>query len=224
MATAARLDPRAVPVVRVDGHLPAVDPASLQSDALRRRTWPQSASDGPDQAAYSRAAAVLVPLVMHPEPTVLLTQRSEQLSSHAGQIAFPGGAVDAADASPVQAALREAQEEVGLDPRWVRVLGQLPVCLTSTGFRVTPVVALVDAAAAWRPNPSEVAEVFQVPLEYVMTPANHRWHRAEWAGTMREWLSMPYLDQGMERYIWGATAQMLRSLYDVLVRPDVPPH
>jgi 8-oxo-dGTP pyrophosphatase MutT (NUDIX family) len=159
---------------------------------------------------------------MHAEPTVLLTMRSDQLSSHAGQIAFPGGAIDMADASPVHAALREAREEVGLAPQLVEVLGELPVCFTSTGFRVTPVVGLVDVAADWQPNPGEVSGVFQVPLHYLMTPSNHRWHRAVLAGAAREWLSMPYSDQGLERYIWGATAQMLRSLYDVLVNTDAP--
>ncbi|MFG1402598.1 CoA pyrophosphatase [Xanthobacter sediminis] len=157
-----------------------------------------------------RHAAVLVPIIARPEPGVLLTQRSAQLSSHAGQIAFPGGRVDPEDADEKAAALREAREEVGLDSALVRHLGYLDGYLSGTGFWIVPVVGLVDPAYALTLNPAEVDEAFEVPLGFLMTPANHQRQSRTWQGTLRHYYAMPY--EG--RFIWGATAGMLRNLYE----------
>ena len=116
----------------------------------------------------------------------------------------------------MHAALREAQEEVGLDTRHIEVLGTLPVYRTGTAFVVTPVVALVSPHSPWQPNPHEVADVFEVPLDYLMNPAHHRRHELEWEGRLRSWYSIPYDDGGQERWIWGATAGMLRNFYRFL--------
>lgn len=188
-------------------------PLAWRPERLREPRWLERAPV---------AAAVLVPLVRRDQLSVLLTERSAQLTHHSGQVAFPGGRVDAGDADAVAAALREAHEEVGLLPRHVQVLGTLPVYTTGTAYAVTPVVALVDADAPLRPNPGEVADTFEVPLAYLMDPRHHRWHRLEWEAhgerQSREWLSMPYWDDraGRERFIWGATAGMLRNFYRFL--------
>ena len=162
-------------------------------------------------------AAVLLPLVQRQELTVLLTQRTLQLSTHAGQVAFPGGKQDPEDADATATALREAQEEIGLQSEFVQVLGSLPIYETGTAFIVTPVVALVNPQAALVPNPDEVADVFEVPLRFVLDPANHRQHRLQWQGQEREWFSMTYADGKQERFIWGATAGMLRNFYRFMV-------
>ena len=161
-------------------------------------------------------AAVLLPLVLRETVCVLLTQRSAQLSSHAGQIALPGGRVDAQDRDAVAAALREAQEEVGLPPDRVEVLGTLPRYRTGSAFDITPVVALVQPDWVVRPNAGEVDAVFEVPLSYLMNPANHRRHWRESDGLRREWYAMPYRDGEQERFIWGATAGLLRNFYHLL--------
>lgn len=165
-----------------------------------------------------RPAAVLIPVVDHKEPTVLLTQRSPNLNEHAGQIAFPGGKIDATDASPRDAALREAWEEVGLDRSFIDPIGYLDVYGTGFGFRILPTVARVKPGFKLTINHSEVVDAFEVPLAFLMDPAHHRRHAIEFSGTRREWLSMPWLDpQGrQERFIWGATAGMLRNLYRFL--------
>lgn len=220
--TAPKPDPRTVPVTRVDHDLPAVHPAVLHPDALRSRfaappVW--QAEFLLEKKFMDRApmpAAVLLPIVLRPEPTVLLTLRTQHLSTHSGQIAFPGGRVDDADADAVAAALRETQEEIGLAADFVEVLGQLPVYVTGSSFHVTPVVALISSDMVLRPNPFEVADVFEVPLAYLMNPAHHRHHQATWQGVQREWLSMPYQDAATERFIWGATAGMLRNFYRFL--------
>ena len=162
-------------------------------------------------------AAVLIPIVMRPEPTVLLTQRTEHLSTHSGQIAFPGGKLDEADADANAAALREAFEEVGLPADFVDVLGQMPLYTTGSAFLVTPVVALVRPGFTLQPNPYEVTDVFEVPLSYLMNPAHHRHHQLQWQGAQRQWLSMPYQEGHTERFIWGATAGMLRNFYRFLM-------
>ncbi|MFT4193278.1 NUDIX hydrolase, partial [Ottowia sp.] len=179
------------------------------------------------------AAAVLVPLVERPGGlTVLLTERTAHLSTHSGQVAFPGGKVDPQDVDAADAALREAEEEVALPRGFVEVIGQLPVYVTGTQFIVTPVVALVRPGFVLHPNPDEVAHAFEVPLAFLMNPAHHRRHRFEWAGQVREWFSMPYVEPAraepaagesppepgseVERFIWGATAGMLRNFYRFL--------
>ncbi|OIP14301.1 MAG: CoA pyrophosphatase [Comamonadaceae bacterium CG_4_9_14_3_um_filter_60_33] len=220
--TALIPDPRTVPVTQVDSHLPAVLPAALRPNALRARfaappVW--QAEFLREKMFMARApmpAAVLLPIVQRPEPTVLLTLRTLHLSTHSGQVAFPGGKVEESDADAVAAALREAHEEIGLAPQFVEVLGQLPVYVTGSAFHVTPVVALIAPEMVLRPNPFEVADVFEVPLAYLMNPAHHRHHLATWQGVQREWLSMPYQDAIAERFIWGATAGMLRNFYRFL--------
>jgi 8-oxo-dGTP pyrophosphatase MutT (NUDIX family) len=154
-------------------------------------------------------AAVLFPIVLRDqEQTVMLTQRTAHLRDHAGQISFPGGRVEAEDTSPVDTALRETEEEVGLSRDRVEVLGFLPEYRTGTGFRVTPVVALVRPPFELNPDPFEVAEVFEVPLGFLLNPQNHKDHTLHHRGALRHYYAMPYGDY----FIWGATAGMIRSL------------
>lgn len=158
-------------------------------------------------------AAVLVPIVLREsEPTVLLTQRTAHLRDHAGQVSFPGGRVEADDASPVATALRETEEEIGLTRERIEVLGFLPEYRTGTGFRVTPVVALVRPPFELTLDPFEVAEVFEVPLAFLLDPANHQRHSLHYRGALRSYFAMPYGDY----FIWGATAGMIRSLSERL--------
>jgi 8-oxo-dGTP pyrophosphatase MutT (NUDIX family) len=162
-----------------------------------------------------RPAAVLVPVVRRqPELTVLLTQRTDHLPSHPGQVAFPGGKIDAGDADATAAALRETEEETGLDRKFVETIGFLDSYQTRTGFRVLPVVALVETGFELVPEAGEVADIFEVPLRFLMDPSNHLEHTREWQGVERRFYAMPY----GERYIWGATAGMLRNLYDRMYR------
>ena len=157
-----------------------------------------------------RPAAVLIAVVEHEQPTVLLTQRAAHLNDHAGQISFPGGKIDAADASPLDAALREAEEEVGLDRRFVEPLGYLDLYATGFGFRILPTVARVKPGFTLRINENEVESAFEVPLAFLMDPANHQLHSKEFRGIERSYYAMPFA----ERYIWGATAGILRVLYE----------
>ncbi len=157
-----------------------------------------------------RPAAVLIPVVDHPQPTVLLTQRSALLNDHAGQISFPGGKIDATDASPLDTALREAEEEVGLSRQFVDPIGYLDLYGTSFGFRILPTVARVRPGFELRINTSEVDDAFEVPLAFLMDPANHQVHSREFRGMERSYYAMPFA----ERYIWGATAGILRVLYE----------
>jgi 8-oxo-dGTP pyrophosphatase MutT (NUDIX family) len=156
-----------------------------------------------------RPAAVLIPVVARPEATLLLTERAAGLAVHAGQIAFPGGRLEPGETA-LAAAMREAQEEIGLAPELVSPLGALDPYLTGTGFRVTPIVALVDPAFHLVPNPIEVAGVFEAPLGFLMDPANHQIHSRELRGHTRRFYAMPW--EG--HYIWGATAGMIRILYE----------
>jgi 8-oxo-dGTP pyrophosphatase MutT (NUDIX family) len=155
-----------------------------------------------------RDAAVLVPLVDRAEPGLLLTTRAPDLSRHAGQVAFPGGRVDETDAGPVAAALREAEEEIGLAPRHVEILGLCQPYRTGSGFRIAPVVGLVPPDLALSPQPGEVADIFEVPLAHVLEAANYVERNASWEGATRSWHELQF--EG--RLIWGATASMLLNL------------
>ena len=216
--------PQLVPVTSVDDHLPAVPPEALTAEAIRARlaalsAWtPEFAGDGGLFANREPAgAAVLVPLVRRDEGlSLLLTRRTDHLRDHAGQISFPGGRVEPDDDGPVATALRETQEEIGLPREFIHVIGQLPIYSTVTAFQVTPVVALVEPGFTLTLDAFEVAEAFEVPLAFLMNPANHRHHRFEFGGTERRFLSMPWPGPEREYFIWGATAAMLRNLYRLL--------
>ena len=157
-----------------------------------------------------RPAAVLIAVVDHPEPSVLLTQRSAHLNDHAGQISFPGGKIDATDASPLDAALREAFEEVGLQREFIEPIGYLDLYATGFGFRILPTVARVKPGFTLRISEAEVDDAFEVPLAFLMNPSNHQVHSKEFRGMARSYYAMPFA----ERYIWGATAGILRVLYE----------
>lgn len=160
-------------------------------------------------------AAVLVPIRESTgEATIILTKRTHTLRSHAGQIAFPGGRTDQDDDSPAMTALREADEEIGLKAEDVAVLGYLESYLTGTGYLVSPVVGIVSPTFLAQPDPGEVAEVFEVPLGFLMNPDNHKTHTRDIAGKSRRFVAIPFGD----RYIWGATAGMLKNLYDRVYR------
>lgn len=199
--------------------LPAMDDLTerlktrLKRAAGTRSDYDLSPALRPEAPARLKPAAVLVPIVMRaPEPMLLLTRRADHLAAHAGQIGFPGGRIEAGDASPIDAALREAREEIGLEPNFVTVIGRLDDYETSTGFRITPVVALVRPGFTLRLDRREVAEAFEVPLAFLMEPKNHARHRAVWRGRAREFYALPY--DGY--YIWGATAGMIVNLYQKL--------
>jgi 8-oxo-dGTP pyrophosphatase MutT (NUDIX family) len=220
------LDPHQIPVIGVDDHLPALPAGLLTPEALRDRfarprDWkPEFDGDGRFLAEREPTdASVLIPVVAHPDGArVLLTRRTDHLRDHAGQISFPGGRAEPEDPSVVHTALRETEEEVGLAREHVQVLGQLNTYTTVTSYRVTPVVALVQPGFTLALDTFEVEEAFEVPLEFLMTPAHHRRHALDWAGVQRQFLSMPWqgidaTGRSREYFIWGATAAMLRNLY-----------
>jgi len=217
-----KFSPQDAEVLGTDGHLPALPVSRLSAQALRDSfsltvaLAPKAVHEPSWSGKPPKPASVLMGIVTHAEPTVLLTVRTAHLTSHSGQVALPGGRQDAHDADEVATALREAQEEVGLHPRFVNVLGCLPLYVTGTGYKVTPVVALLDPAMELAANPHEVADVFEVPLAFLMNPSNHRRHALEWQGVKRQWLSMPHTGMQPQQLIWGATAGMLRHLYDYL--------
>ena len=224
---ALAFDPEALPVLGCDTHLPAIAAGHLEAAALRRRfsappEWePEIKVERRFVERDVAAASVLVPVVLRQPASVLLTLRTDHLTDHPSQISFPGGRAEAFDADPVATALREAREEIGLGDEWIEILGSLPTYTTGTGFIVTPVVGLVRPGFELRPDPSEVAEVFEAPLAWLMDPANHQRHAVEIDGIRREFFSIPWPGRDVSgrprRYfIWGATAAMLRNLYRFL--------
>jgi 8-oxo-dGTP pyrophosphatase MutT (NUDIX family) len=223
------LDPHSVPVVGHDGDLPALPDSQLTAQALRARfastsAWqPEFNGDGHPHTERPRSqAAVLVPLVSHADGLrVMLTRRAAHLRDHPGQISFPGGRAELHDADRAATALREAEEEVGLPRDEVEVIGQLPPYVTVTHFVVTPVVGLLRRPFAPALDRSEVEEVFEVPLKYLMNPAHHQRHLFSFEGGQRQFLSMPWPGPAAggrpgQYFIWGATAAMLRNLYRFL--------
>ncbi|AMP10997.1 NUDIX domain protein [Collimonas arenae] len=183
---------------------PEWHPEDLDSQAIQRM----------QQGRPVTPASVLIPIVMHEaQPTLLFTQRAAHLTDHAGQVSFPGGRMEQSDASPVETALREAEEEIGLVRSQVEVIGTLPEYFTGTGYRVTPVVCLIVPPVSLRADPDEVAEIFEVPLAFLMDGLNHQLRSIDLPdGYRRTFYAMPY-----ERFfIWGATAAMLRNLFHFL--------
>lgn len=184
---------------------------SVLADALGDHSlnpsWRQSLARQP------RAASVLLPIIPRGGGAcVLLTRRADHLAIHAGQIAFPGGKVGPQDETALAAALREAQEEIGLAPEFVDVIGRLGAYHTATGFNITPFIGILRPGFMLVADTSEVAEIFEVPLQFFMTPANHRVHGVIWRGRPRRFYAMPYRNH----YIWGATAGILRNMYERL--------
>lgn len=219
------LDIAAAPLVGDGADDPRLPAAWLRPEALARRLqagagmppeWPGDPGGG---SGILRPAAVLIGLVGPDDALrVLLTQRSARLRAHAGQISFPGGRCDPGDASPWHTALREAHEEVGLPPEAAAPLGELPVYITRTGYRVTPLLArIARPPAGWQAQAGEVDEVFEVPLDHLMDPRHHQRRRLEREGQVGEVLALPWSDPACPgrppRLIWGATAAMLRNLY-----------
>jgi len=183
--------------------LPAVNPIPGASD------YDLNPEVRPAAKPKLRAAAVLVPVVIGAPLNVLLTQRTAHLAAHAGQIAFPGGKIEPQDPTPLIAALREAHEEIGLDPSFVEPLGYIEPYETSTGFLVTPVVGAVRPGFSLTADPHEVADIFTVPLAFLLDEANHRIDARDWRGAKRHFYAIPH--EG--RYIWGATAGIIRALH-----------
>jgi 8-oxo-dGTP pyrophosphatase MutT (NUDIX family) len=222
---ALSFDPLTLPIAEISSD-PALRSDEINADALMRafksgRAWDTEQIVEPRtrmRPGEPVVAAVLIGLVQHPAGlSVLLTQRTAHLHDHAGQISFPGGRAEIDDIDAAATALRETEEEIGVDRSYVEVLGNLPVYLTGTGFAVTPVVALVRPGFTPRPDPFEVAEVFEVPLAFLMDPANHQTRRATVENVTRAFYTMPYGDY----FIWGATAGMLRNLYRFLAAQRV---
>jgi 8-oxo-dGTP pyrophosphatase MutT (NUDIX family) len=185
-------------------NLPALRAALGQAG---QRLAPTASDDSPLAArpANAIAAAVLVPIVLRAQPTILLTERTGHLSSHAGQVSFPGGRIEPTDQGPLHAALRETHEEIGLEPGLVDVVGHLPEHLTGTGYHITPIVGVVAPGFVLRPDPNEVAAVFELPLAVLLDPQGTRRERREFKGRLREYWVVDHPTQ----FIWGATAAIL---------------
>lgn len=189
------------------------DGARVRSGTTARRRGDHDLSPGLEPEGKLTRAAVLVPLIDRPEGmTVLLTQRTETLNNHAGQVSFPGGRVEDGDEDVVAAALRETEEEIGVPGARIEIAGRLDDYVTRTGYFITPVVGLLTPPLELTPDPREVADIFEVPLAFVLDPANHQRESRVFAGAERFFYVLPFPD----RYIWGATAGMLVNLYDVL--------
>jgi 8-oxo-dGTP pyrophosphatase MutT (NUDIX family) len=161
-----------------------------------------------------RPAAVLVPIIDHPEPTVLLTQRAQHLPDHAGQVSFPGGKIEKGDVNPCASALRETMEETGIDRTHIEPMGYLDVYMTTLGYRIVPVIARVKPGFQLQLNKAEVDATFEVPLAFLMDQTNVQRHSREWQGMTRHYYAITF----GERYIWGVTAGILRNLYDRIYR------
>jgi 8-oxo-dGTP pyrophosphatase MutT (NUDIX family) len=207
-----------------EAHLDALDFLALAAERLRREPPDLSDALANPRGDHTldgvplvypltpKAAAVLVPVVMREQPTLLFTERAAHMRQHSGQIAFPGGRVDPTDASVQAAAYREAEEEIGLDRRFTRPLGYLDAYLSTTNYLVMPLVAQVSPSYDLDLNPHEVADAFEVPLGFLMDPAHHELHSREWKGRLRRYYAISY----KERYIWGVTAGIVRNLYERL--------
>jgi len=194
--------------------LAAPNPAADPAEKVAAPAQSDDARDLIDEALVP--AAVLVPLILGARPGVLLTKRTQKLRRHAGQVAFPGGRIDPADADATEAALREANEEIGLDPADVEVIGRLSDYVTGTGYLVTPIVGLLPPGLSFHPAPDEVDAVFELPLSVLLDPAAPVRRRAHFRGAWREFWVWPH----PEHYIWGATAAILVHLAQVLRAPD----
>lgn len=185
----------------------------LRSGADARERGDYDLNPGYRPTGALTPAAVLVPLVTHADGvSVLLTQRTDHLHDHAGQVSFPGGRLDAGDDDALAAALRETEEEIGIAPDKVDIIGRLDDYVTGTGYLVTPVVGLLTPPIETKADPFEVAEIFEVPLEFLIDPGNHGRKSLTWKGVLRHFYAMEY----GERYIWGATAGMLVNLSEIL--------
>lgn len=180
---------------------------------LERERGDHDLNPGMEPILPLKRAAVLVPLIDRPQGlTVLLTHRTNHLLHHPGQVSFPGGRIEPGDDSPEATALRETHEETGLEPRHVHLIGRLDPYITRTGFVVIPVVGVIRPPFTIMPDPHEVAEVFEVPLAFLLDPRNHQRCQSEFDGVVRYFYAMPY----GRHYIWGATAGMLMNLYEFL--------
>jgi 8-oxo-dGTP pyrophosphatase MutT (NUDIX family) len=193
---------------------PAPNPAGDPAEKVAAPAQSDDARDLMDEVLVP--AAVLVPLILGARPGVLLTRRTQKLRRHAGQVAFPGGRIDPTDADATEAALREANEEIGLDPADVEVIGRLSDYVTGTGYLVTPIVGLLPPGLTFRPAPDEVDAVFELPLSVLLDPDAPERRRAHFRGAWREFWVWPH----PEHYIWGATAAILVHLAQVLRAPD----
>ncbi|CAG2132689.1 putative Nudix hydrolase NudL [Cupriavidus campinensis] len=221
-----KFDPETLPVIGTDALRAPLSAPRMRPDFIRHRllsppAWEPELTDESrvyDRSRGLREAAVLVPLVDRTDGlTVLLTERNANLNAHAGQISFPGGRQETYDADRIATALRETKEEIGLDRDYIEVLGSLPDYITGTGYHVSPIVGLVRTGFALEADAGEVADIFEVPLAFLMDPSRHERRLFRWEEGERQFYSMPYpREEGGHRFIWGATAGMLRNLYHLL--------